>query len=53
MQVARTTVQAIYSSARKKIADCIVNGKQLVIEGGNFELCDRGKKCKGRCCLSR
>jgi len=39
MGVARTTVQSIYDSARKKIADALVNGKQLRIEGGNYELC--------------
>jgi len=40
MKVARTTVQGIYIVARKKIADSLVNGKQLRIEGGDFKLCD-------------
>lgn len=40
MDVARTTVQRIYNDARKKIADALVNGKQLKIEGGDYLLCN-------------
>lgn len=41
LNVARTTVTAIYDRARKKIADSIINGKQLKICGGNYEIdCD-------------
>jgi predicted DNA-binding protein (UPF0251 family) len=40
MNVARTTVQRIYNDARKKIADVLVNGYILKIEGGNYELCE-------------
>ena len=35
MNIARTTVTAIYDSARKKVADVLVNGKRLLITGGN------------------
>ena len=35
MNVSRTTVTAIYDSARKKIGDVLVNGKRLLITGGN------------------
>lgn len=37
MNIARTTVTAIYDSARKKIADALVNGKRLLIAGGCCE----------------
>lgn len=37
MNIARTTVTAIYESARKKVADALVNGKRLLITGGYFE----------------
>lgn len=40
MKVARTTVQAIYEAARKKVADFLVEGQQLLISGGSYELCD-------------
>ncbi|MGI6535797.1 MAG: DUF134 domain-containing protein [Eggerthellaceae bacterium] len=35
MGVARTTVTGIYERAREKVADSLVNGKTLLIEGGN------------------
>ena len=38
MGVARTTVTAIYDSARKKLADALVNGKTLQIRGGSYAL---------------
>lgn len=37
MHIARTTVTAIYDSARKKIADALVHGKRLLITGGCCE----------------
>ena len=40
MGVARTTVTAIYDSARKKLAQMIVEGKPLVIAGGCYEIAD-------------
>lgn len=40
MNVARTTVQRIYFGARKKVAELIVNGKVLLIKGGEYQICD-------------
>jgi len=50
MEISRTTVQGIYSGARRKLADALVHGKNLTIEGGEFLLCDgQGRGC-GRGC---
>ena len=48
-----TTVQAVYNSARKKLADCLVNGKRLEIRGGNYQLCPDGGNCCGKNCEKR
>lgn len=51
MNIARTTVQRIYSDVRKKIAESLVQGKVLKIEGGDYKLCDgKGRFCgRGNC----
>ena len=36
MEVSRPTFQRILLSAREKVADSLINGKMLHIEGGNF-----------------
>ena len=38
MGVARTTVTAMYESARKKLISAVVEGKRLSIAGGNIEI---------------
>lgn len=51
MDISRTTVTEICESARQKIADCLVNGKKLIISGGNYRLCEGGAvKCCGKKC---
>lgn len=56
MGVARSTIQRIYDNARKKLADSLVNGKVLKIEGGDYKLCsefeDR-KQCDSHICHRR
>jgi predicted DNA-binding protein (UPF0251 family) len=53
MGVARSTIQRIYENARKKLADFLVNGKPLRIEGGDYRLCETAGTddfgCHGRC----
>lgn len=36
MEISRQTFQRILNSSRNKIADSIINGKSIRIEGGNF-----------------
>lgn len=47
MAVARTTVQSIYSNARKKIAQSLVLGHELIIDGGDYILCPQSNYCPG------
>lgn len=52
MQVSRTTVQAIYDEARSKLADCLIHGKKLLINGGDYKLCNgRSRGCCRKACM--
>lgn len=42
MGISQPTFQRIYESARKKIADALVNGKAMKIEGGPYRVMGRG-----------
>lgn len=44
MNVSRGTFQRIINAARRKIADALLHGKNIRIEGGNYEL-SPGKPC--------
>ena len=50
MDVARTTVQAMYNTARQKLAASLVEGRPLHIEGGNYTLCSHAASCCGKNC---
>lgn len=45
MNVSRPTFQRVLASARQKIADALLNGKAIRIEGGNFEMSPRRFRC--------
>ena len=46
MNISRPTFQRILAGARKKIADALLNGKAIRIEGGNFEMTPKRFRCR-------
>jgi predicted DNA-binding protein (UPF0251 family) len=46
MNISRPTFQRVLASARKKMADALLNGKAVRIEGGNFEMAYRRFRCQ-------
>ena len=45
MQISRPTFHRVLVSARGKLADALLNGKAIRIEGGNFEMAMRRFRC--------
>jgi len=45
MNISRTTFARVLGSARQKMADALLNGKAIRIEGGNFEMALRRFRC--------
>jgi len=45
MNISRPTFQRVLAVARDKIADALLNGKAIRIEGGNFEMSPYSFKC--------
>ena len=45
MRISRTTFCRILESGRQKMADALLNGKAIRIEGGNFEAVQRRFRC--------
>ena len=51
MNISRSTVTEIYESARKKLAESLVYGKDLEIRGGRYHLCGgAAQSCCGPVC---
>ena len=45
MNVSRPTFQRVLAAARQKMADALLHGKAIRIEGGNFEMAWRQYRC--------
>ncbi|MFZ5595703.1 MAG: DUF134 domain-containing protein [Bacillota bacterium] len=47
MGVSRPTYHRILSAARQKIAEALINGRAIKVEGGNFQVVMRHYCCRG------
>ena len=47
MDISRTTVTEVYESARRKIAEALVSGREIRIGGGSYRLCAGDARCGG------
>jgi len=45
MNISRPTFQRVLAAGRRKIADALLNGKAIRIEGGNFEMAGHRFRC--------
>lgn len=45
MNISQSTFSRLLDSARQKIADALLNGKAIRIEGGNYEMAMRRFRC--------
>lgn len=50
MRISQPTFHRVIEAARKKVADALVNGKAIRIEGGEYTS-DTSKKCECKKCL--
>ncbi|MGI6338837.1 MAG: DUF134 domain-containing protein [Bacteroidales bacterium] len=50
MDVSRPTLTRIYTAARRKIADALVNGRQIIIEGGKIYFDSEWYRCSSCGC---
>jgi predicted DNA-binding protein (UPF0251 family) len=46
MRISRPTFHRVLQSARRKVADVLVNGKALRVQGGNFALASQPFQCR-------
>jgi predicted DNA-binding protein (UPF0251 family) len=46
MRISRPTFHRVLESARQKVADALINGKAVRIEGGNFALASQRFRCR-------
>lgn len=51
MNVARTTVQALYDQARTLIATALIESKGIQVGGGHYELCDESSHKNKKGCM--
>ncbi|MBN2300705.1 MAG: DUF134 domain-containing protein [Acholeplasmataceae bacterium] len=51
LDVSRGTLQRIYYSAKKKVAEMLICGKELVIQEGDFRLCSHPEHQQRKRCM--